>query len=153
MSLGIPTTRRGPIIAIGCLVAVTLGILLVWRVQASRMERDFREAVRAGRLDGLPVELREKVWTDADLATVRVIRLDQSYGKERALLRLMHTAGENTINERQFSYQGMITDATTGIRHVFGYRRDARGGWQYVSIHLDSIQQHIQQRANQEQIR
>jgi len=153
MSLRIPTTRRGPIIAIGCLVAVTLGILLVWQLQASRMERDFREAIRARRLNGLPVDLREKVWTDADLSTVRVIRLDQSYGKERSLLRLMHTAGENTINERQFSYQGMITDAATGIRHVFGYRRDARGGWQYVSIHLDSIQQHIQQRTNQEQIR
>ena len=153
MSLSIPTTRRGPIIAIGCLVAVTLGILLGWQLQASRMERDFREAIRARRLNGLPVDLREKVWTDADLSTVRVIRLDQSYGKERSLLRLMHTAGENTINERQFSYQGMITDAATGIRHVFGYRRDARGGWQYVSIHLDSIQQHIQQRTNQEQIR
>ena len=148
MSLGIPTTRRGPAIAIGCIVAVMLGILLVWRVQASRMERDFREAVRAGRLDGLPVDLREKVWTDADLATVRVIRLQRSYGRRRALVRLINAAGENTIDERQFSYQATITDAATGIRHVFGYGRDAAGGWQYVSIHPDSLQQHIQQRAN-----
>lgn len=139
--------RRGPYVALGCLFGVSAAILLFWRVQATRMERDFREALAAGRVTGLTVGLTGKAWTADDLATARVLRLDNSYNVERALLRWVHTQGDVQISEERFSYQGSVTDISTGIRHVFGYRR-AGGGWQYQSIHRDSMQRHIEQRTS-----
>jgi hypothetical protein len=136
------------IIAILAVVAVMTGILAVWQMQANRMERDFVDAIRAGRVRSFPIDLRDKTWTDAELATAEVIKLDQSAGRERALVRLAHTGGGYTLSSARFSYQAVVTD-TSGIKHVFGYRRADPGGWTWETIHPDSAQQHLQQRFGQ----
>jgi hypothetical protein len=136
---------RGPIAAIACLFVVTAGFLIVWRFQADRMKQDFCNIARAGGLEQLPPDLREKKWTDHDLASVEVILLDATYGVERATLRLMHTRGKSLISERQYAYQATVTDFATGIRYVFGYRRNPFNNWQYVLVHPESAAQYVQQ--------
>ncbi len=136
---------RGPFIAIGCLIAFSVAILAVWQMQAGRMRRDFREAAAAGRLNSLPIGLRDRIWSPADLATAEVIHLDPQHGTQRASLSLLHTRGTAVISEDRYSYQATVTDTTTGIRHVFGYRRNPPGAWEYITVHPDSARQYIQQ--------
>ena len=126
------------------LIGVIGGILLIWQVRAGQMEVDFGQSVRAGEVEGFPMELRDKQWSERELSDVQVYRLDATYGKERALERTIHTRGDFTISNQQYSYQAMMTDADTGIKHVFGYRRRKPGGWRYVTMHPDSAMIHIE---------
>ena len=103
------------------LIGVIGGILLIWQVRAGQMEVDFGQSVRAGEVEGFPMELRDKQWSERELSDVQVYRLDATYGKERALERTIHTRGDFTISNQQYSYQAMMTDAYTGSKHVLGY--------------------------------
>jgi len=133
-------------IAAGVLVAIMGGILLSWQISAYRMAKDFSRQLRAGRVEGLPIDLRDKVWTKEELSTVEVLTLDDSYGPQRSLERLAHTRGGYTISPSHYSHQAVLTDTSTGIRHVFGHRRAEPGGWRYATVHPDSAQRHIEQR-------
>ena len=144
MRLGFADNRA--VVAIGSLVAVIVGLLVVWEVQANRMKADFVKALRAGRVQMSLAELRDKTWNERELATACAIKLNRRAGPQRALERLIHTRGGYTISSIQYSYQATITDLSTGIKHVFGYRRKSPGGWCWQTIHPDSAQRHIERR-------
>ncbi|MCP4646086.1 MAG: hypothetical protein GY851_36920 [bacterium] len=135
------------IVFIGILVAIMGGTLLLWRLQGGRMAGDFVDAMRAGRVEALQVELRDKVWSEEELAATRVLKLPSGTGRERALTRSMHAAGEYTISRQMYAYQATVTDSDTGIKHLFGYRRRGPSGWCWVGIHPDSAELHIRRRA------
>ncbi len=137
------------IVAIGLLGGIVVMFLLVWRVQADRMGSHFVDAMRDGTVDVGQVQLQGKVWTEAELATTVVIKLDSGYGRERSVQRSIHTGGQYTISRQQYAYQAMVTDADTGIKHVFGYRRAAPQRWQWEGVHPDSMQEHIRLRQQQ----
>lgn len=133
-------------IAAGVVVAVMGGLLLSWQISAHRMTKDFTRELRAGRVEGLPIDLGDKVWTEQEISTVEGFTLDDSYGPQRSLERLAHTRGGYTLSPSQYSHQAVITDTSTGVRHVFGHRRVEPGGWRYVTIHPDSARRHLEQR-------
>ena len=122
-------------VAAWLVVAVSGGILLSWRIAAHRMAKDFTWELRAGQVEGLPIGLRDKVWTEEELSTVEVLTLDDSYGPQRSLERFAHTRGGYTISPSQYSHQAEVMDSSTGIRYIFGHRRAEPGGWRYVTIH------------------
>ena len=97
-------------IAAGVLVAVTGGILLSWQISAYWKADDFRQQLRSGRVVGLPINLRNKAWTEKELSTIDVLTLDDSYGPQRSLERLAHTRGGYTISPSQYSHQAVVTD-------------------------------------------
>ena len=133
--------------AFGIVAIVFIGVLVSWKLLAFRMSGDFADALRNGSVsDSLPLDLRGKVWTDAELATVEVIRLSQGSGKEQAIQRQIHTGGGHTLSPRQYSYQATITDLSTGYRHIFGHWRTKGRGWCYAELHPDSARQRVQQR-------
>jgi len=132
------------------LVGVSGGLLAVWKIQATHMAGNFAETVRSGQLDGLPIDLRGKTWTEEEIATVEVIKLDDSWGRERSIERSIHMR-DAMASRAQYAYQAVMTDLDTGIRHVFGYSRRSPQRWLHVTIHRDSMEQHIQRRMQQQQ--
>ena len=46
------------------LIGVIGGILLLWQVRAGQMAGDFAQSVRAGEVEGFPMELRDKQWSE-----------------------------------------------------------------------------------------
>jgi len=127
------------------LVVVLVFVLLIgtWSVLAARMRSDFVEALRNGQADQLLPELRDKVWTEDELAGVEVIKLVRSTGKQRALSRLLYQRGRDIISAQANAYQATITDSRTGLTYVFGYRRK-RPGWVCETVHPDSVPRRIQ---------
>ncbi len=128
------------LVIIGLLVGIPCGLLLYWEISARRMREHFVKALQAGEVDGLLLELRGKTWTAGDLASVEVIRLDSSYGKERALVRLAHEGGEAAVSRSQFSYQATITNTETGVKYVFGYPRSGSRKWRCQGLHPDTAE-------------
>jgi len=140
------------VVVIGILVLVTGGILLHWQILAGKKKGNFVEAIRAGEVDGLPVDLRDKVWSDEELANARVIKLDDSYGPQRSIERAIHTRGEYTISSRAYSYQAIVTDTDTGIKHIFGYSRREPARWRWVTVHRDSALKRTEQRMQRQRL-
>lgn len=139
--------NRG-VVAILILVAVGGGIVLHWEVQAAMMRRNFVGALRRGEVDSIPVILAGKVWTENELASAHVIRLiPDSF--QVALEYHLYTRGDVHIPENRFSYQATITDATTGIRHLFGYPLTGPQRWRWQGIHPASAQRYIELRVPQ----
>ena len=132
------------------LVGVLGGVWAYWEFLAHRMRADFVQSLRDGRVDGLPIDLRGKTWTDRELERVRVTTLDDSSGPQRSLQRYAHTGGGYTLSSLQYAYQAALTDEDTGICHLFGYWRAGPGGWRYVMIHPESIQKHLEIRRNRQ---
>ena len=54
------------------LIGVIGGILLIWQVRAGQMAVDFAQSVRAGEVEGFPIGLRDKQWSEKELADVHV---------------------------------------------------------------------------------
>ena len=138
----------GKVLVIGILVLALLIPALVWSLQGSAMHDDFVRTLRSGTAS-LPVDLRGKKWTAAELATVEVLKLPSSTGREQALSRGLHDRGRVVVSPLQYEYQGTVTDEATGIIHVFGYPRLGPGGWRWVSIHVSSAERHIERRVQQ----
>ena len=120
----------------------------LWSFQGSAMRDDFVEALRRGDAS-LPVDLRDKQWTEQELADAVVLKLPGGSGRERALSREMHDRGRFVISPLQYQYQGTVTDETTGIVHVFGYPRKGPPAWRWASIHTSSRDLHIKRREQQ----
>jgi len=136
------------LVVIGILVLAMLIPVLVWSLQGSAMHDDFVQSLRSGSAS-LPVDLRGKKWTEAELATVEVLKLPSSVGREQALSRGLHDRGRVVVSPLQFEYQGTVTDEATGIVHVFGYARKGTAGWRWVSVHPSSVERHIERRVQQ----
>ena len=134
------------VVVILILVAVSGGLLLYWEILAGRKEGDFAEALRNGEVRGLPIGVRDKVWTERELSEVRAMKLDSSAGPQRSLERTIHTRGGYTLSSMMYSYQATITDSDTGIKYMFGYRRREPMGWVCEGVHPDSAQKHVEQR-------
>ena len=128
------------ILALVLLFALMAG---TWSVLAARMRSDFVEALRNGQADQLLPELRDKVWTDDELAGAEVIKLIQSTGKQRALTRLLYQRGREILSAQANAYQATIADSRTGITYVFGYRRK-NPAWVCDTVHPDSAPRRIQ---------
>jgi|GEM_PF-3880486 len=140
------------IVVIGILVLVTGGLLLHWQILAGKKKGDFVESMRAGEVDGVPLDLRDKVWTNEELANTRVIKLDDSYGPQRSIERTIHTRGEYTISARAYSYQATVTDNDTGVKHIFGYSRREPARWRWVVVHPDSALERAEQRMQRQEL-
>jgi hypothetical protein len=135
------------------LVLVVLGLALlvpvaIWSFEGSRMRGDFIRVLRSGSVD-LPLELRDKSWTERELAGVEVLRVAGGSGKEQAVSRTIHDRGRVVVSSHQYGYQGTIKDDATGIVHVFGYSRSGSPGWRWVSIHPSSAKLHIDRQMRQ----
>jgi len=128
-------------------VAVLIPVVF-WSISGAAREDGFVDALRAGEIH-LPVDIRGKQWTEQELATAEVIALPGSTGREQALGRSIHDRGRLVISPRQFEFQGTITDAETGIVHVFGFPRKPPHRWRHETIHPSSIQKHIDRRVEQ----
>lgn len=135
---------------IALFVAISAAVLLVWKVQASRMRTHFINAMRNGEVHIGQVDLQKKVWTEEELATTEVLKLDTGYGRERSIERSLHSGGQYTLSQHQYTYQATVMDADTGIKHVFGYLRAEPRRWSWAGIHPDSAEEHI--RLRQEQV-
>lgn len=136
--------RRAAVIAVLC--AVPLALLVIWAYQGKSMEADFVERLRADDVKALHRDLRGKQWSAEELATVHVMKVPADTGPQRALVRAAHSRGQIVISSIQYAYQGTVRDNTTGIVHVFGYRRSEPKHWCWVSIHPDSMREHLQRR-------
>lgn len=141
--------NRNTRIVIGVIVLIPVGLLVLWQVQGARLELDFVQALREGKVGTLHRDLQQKVWNDKELAEVEVIRVPEGAGKERALERHLQTAGRVFIPAHQYSYQAIISDSNTGIIHVFGYQRSEPQGWRWVTFHPSSMQQQMKRRLEQ----
>ena len=136
-------------IVIGPIVLISAGLLVVWGVQGKSMEGDFREALRAGTIDGVHRDLVGKQWSPEELATIEVIKIAAGAGKERALERAVHARGRIVIASGMYEFQGTIRDNATNIVHLFGYRRSDPRKWCWEGIHPESMPQHLQRRMQQ----
>lgn len=136
------------IIIVAVLLLAVVAPAIVWSLQGSAMESGFVDALRAGEVN-LPIDLREKQWTSKELSGAVVIKLPESSGREQALGRELNDRGRIVISPIQFQFQGTVTDDDTGIIHVFGYPRNGSPKWRWVSIHVSSINEHIQRRVQQ----
>jgi hypothetical protein len=125
--------NRSALIALGVLALVFFGMLTLWKYQAMLKEADFKEALRAGRVETLPAALREKQWSHAELDTVKTIRLDKSAGLQRALLRTIHQGHGFHISSQQYAYEAIMIDLETGRVHRFGLPRVTGRTWRHVS--------------------
>jgi len=145
-----PTMANGgtgnKIAVIGILVLLTAGILLRLQCLAYKKKTDFIEAMRANEVGGMPIDLRDKVWTDDELANARVFKLDDSYGPQRSIERTLHTRGQYTLSATAYAYQATVTNDDTGVKHIFGYTRRQPARWRWVTVHPDSAIERAQQR-------
>lgn len=117
----------------------------LWGAQAYEMKREFIRVMLGDGAESTPPLLQNKVWTESELRDARVIRVPRSAGKQQALVREAHLRGAGIIPSRRYSFQAIVTDSDTGIKHVYGRLR-ARGTWVYDTVHPDSAVQYIQQR-------
>ncbi|HUW62485.1 MAG TPA: hypothetical protein VMZ06_15880 [Candidatus Bathyarchaeia archaeon] len=122
------------------------GVLGVWEAQAYSMKREFTRVMLGAGVENTPLLMQDKVWTERELRGVRVVRVPRSYGKEQALIRAAHKRGSGIITNERYSYQAVLTDSATGIKHVYGRLRNRPGVWVYDTIHPDSAVVYIDQR-------
>ena len=125
---------------------VTIAILIVWSIQAGAMRRNFTDSIRNGDILYVPPNLAGKKWTDDEIKSARVYKLDDATNIERAGMQNLHSGSEYTISPFDYSYEAIITDESTGIAHIFGYRRIGQTGWIWATIHPDSTEEWIRLR-------
>jgi len=132
------------------IIALVLGgsFLFVWGLwgaQAYEMKREFMRVMLGEGVEHAPLLLENKRWTESELRAARVIRVPRSAGKEQALVRRAHIRDAGIIPNRRYSFEAIVTDSATGIKHVYGRLR-SRGVWVYDNVHPDSAELYIQQR-------
>ena len=131
---------------ISVLVLAILVPVAVWYFQAAPMRSHFVQALRAGDIGGIPVDLQAKIWSEQELTEVEVLAVPQGAGSERAMSRVAYTRGRVLLSSQHYAYQGTISDSSTGIRHVFGLPRREPRVWRWITIHPSSAELHIQRR-------
>ncbi len=134
---------------VGVLLLAFLIPVAVWQFRGAGMRSDFVEALRAGNVGGLPIDLQGKRWSEQELAEVEVLAVPDSAGTQRAISTELYSRGRVLLPSHQYEYQGTIQDASTGILHVFGYQRRQRRGWRWFTIHPSSHKLHIERRQEQ----
>lgn len=127
------------------MIAISVVSAAIWKVFAIRMEEDFRRALTDSRVDSLPPDLLGKTWSAQELATVDCVKVMRSTGRHGALSRLILTFGQDYVSGRYYAYQAMITDSSTGKRHVFGYTRSAPRHWRWETVTPESMLRHLEQ--------
>ena len=140
--------KRALIAAI-VILSIPIILLVIWAIQGKSMEEDFIQALRTGTATGLHRDLQNKRWSSAELSAVEVLKIPAGSGRERALVRAVHSHGRVFLSSSRYAYQGTIRDSATDIVHVFGYRRSDPRGWKWERIHPDSMQAHVQQRVRE----
>lgn len=125
-------------------IALIFVVALYWRIQGASRVDDFVDAMRNGEVQISQVHLRDKVWTDEELATVEVLRLPDSFSKEQSLSRAVHLGSGYTISRHMYSYQATMTDLETGNVHLFGFPRNGPQVWRWESIHPDSMRENLE---------
>ena len=143
------TVDRKSLAIVSVLVLAVLIPVAVWQFQGAGMRSDFVQALRAGNVGGLPVDLQGKRWSEQELAQVEVLAVPDSAGTQRAISTEVYSRGRVLLASHRYEYQGTIQDASTGILHVFGYQRRERRGWRWVTIHPSSHKLHIERRQEQ----
>lgn len=139
--------KRALIVA-GAILLIPAILLAIWALQGESMESDFAEALRNGDVAGLHRDLQGKQWTADELATIDVLKIPGGYGRERAIARSIQT--RNIFVSRQlFEYQATIRDDTTGLVHVFGFRRSEPRQWCWDQFHPNSLQAQVKRRLKQ----
>lgn len=133
----------------GILIAIPIALLGIWALRGASMEGDFAEALRTGNVHGVPVELSGKQWSSEELATIQVLLVPDSQGRQQALTRSLHARGRIVVSPNRYQYQATVRDGSTQIVHVFGYRRSEPLSWCWDSIHPDSLPLHLQRRMRQ----
>jgi len=146
MAMGMFGLERRHVAVVGVLVGTSAALIAVWSAQAWRMKGGFVHALEAGEVQGYPLWLSAKQWTPADLATARVLKLPNNYGKEQALEQLLYTRGDDAVSNIQFAFQGTVVDTATGIRYTFGYTRRAPHLWRWQGVHPDSMDRYLELR-------
>jgi hypothetical protein len=127
-------------------VGSVVGLLGVWEAQAYSMKREFMRFMLGEGVENPPVLIQGKVWTEAELRRARVVRVPRSHGKSQALIRLLHIRDSGLPTNPRYSFQAVVADSSTGIKHVYGRLRDQPGVWRYDTIHPDSAALYIEQR-------
>ena len=94
-------------------------------------------------------DLLGKTWSDAELSTVEVIKVVESYGTQRSIERAIHSRGQIVVPAHQFAFQGSVRDGATNIVHVFGYTRTSPSRWCWVTFDAASMQEHLNRRMQQ----
>ncbi len=141
-------------IVLAVLLLIAIGALpAYWTIRAEVVRPEFVEALRSGKVEAIPLPHQAIVWSDADLATVQVTRLEDSFGRERALSRLAYERGQYTISAQQYDFQATATDLETSLQFVSGRRRSGPGAgtWVWTGIHPNSMMQWIEMRDAQVQ--
>ncbi len=137
--------KRALIVA-GVILIIPIVMLVIWAVRGESMQGEFVQALEAGQVRGLHRDLQEKAWSDEELATVEVLEIPASVGREQALSRAMHSRGRIVLSPIQYAYQATIEDKATNLTHVFGFRRDNPRHWCWASFHPDQLQEVIRRR-------
>jgi hypothetical protein len=140
-------TRK--LVVVGLIALAVLAPAGYWSARASAVRGGFLDAMRAGDVRALPMPLRDKRWTDAELDAAQVIGVPHSPGGERALSGLLYGRGRVHIAPHTYDHQATVEDTATGLRHLFGRTRATPHAWVYVTIHPDSTQRHIELRRRQ----
>lgn len=127
-----------PAIIIAILVGSIFLVVGFWRLQGAGMKGSFIKAMKNGEVHMTMVNMVDKVWTEDEYKTVKVLRLPDSYGVEQAWSREIHMGGRYTIGRALYSCQGQITDLETGMIHMFGYTKSRPHRWLHQGFHPDS---------------
>jgi hypothetical protein len=130
-------------------VLISVGLILVWKVQGMSMRSDFVRALRTGDIHGPHRDLVGKTWSDEELATAEVLKVPEHGNVERSLERSIHALGRVVVPSQRYGYQGSVRDASTGSVHVFGRTRTAPHRWCWYGISLSDIPQHLERRMRQ----
>lgn len=142
------STRNG-LLACALMLAVMVGVWAFWQFQSRSLRDDFIRALQSGQAAESSVELRDKVWSASELATVEVLKVPASAGREQALLRSIHSRGRIVLPAHQYQYQATVRDEGTNLVHLFGRSRAGQARWRWVGIHPDSLPEHVRTRAQQ----
>ncbi len=137
------------LMVVGVILLMPMVLLGIWAVQGHSMEGDFAESLRTGAVKGVQRDLLDKQWSPAELATIEVLKVPAGAGKERAIARSLHARSRIFVSAIMYEYQASVCDNTTGIVHVFGYRRAEPRHWCWDQFHPDSMQVHLQRRMEQ----
>ena len=132
------------LIVTAVILLVPVLMLVIWAFQGQSMEDDFAKALRGGAVKGVHRDLQGKEWSSDELATIEVVKVPNSFGKEQAVTRALHSRGRIFVSARLYEFQATVRDAATDIVHVFGYRRVDPQHWCWEGFHPDSMQVHLQ---------
>ncbi len=126
-------------VVIGVIVVVTA---VVWLGLEARMKGQFAQALRHGQVTVNQIQMQDKKWSEAEIAGAKVMKLvserSSTHRRSVGIGRMIQSFRGFTVPGRQYTYQATVTDAETGYRHIFGYKKGR--GWEFASLHPeDSI--------------